>query len=68
MSSYIAIYNPMKESTFRNTEFEIINGEVLSFYGSIISVFILIPIVGSSIWILFVDQKKLEEDQFKDQF
>ena len=68
MSSYIATQKPIAESTFSDSSFELKNGEVLSFYGSIISILILVMILCSSIWIVFINYEKLDEIHFKIKF
>ena len=56
MSTYIAISTPIAETTFANEEFEVIDGEAVSFYGAILAVVPLIAIVCASGWLIFKTQ------------
>ena len=53
MASYIAVYAPIYETTFSNEEFDLLSGEVISFYSAFAMIPILVAALGASIWIIF---------------
>ena len=60
MSAYIALWEPIGETTFLNDEFDLLSGEVLSYWLAVITVPILIITLAASIWIIFKDPEELE--------
>ena len=65
MSSYIAVFKPIPESTFPNDEHDLMSGEVLSYWLAVSIIPIMILVVAASIWIIFKNPEDLEYIPFK---
>ena len=55
MAAYIAVWEPIPETTFPNDKVEVMSGEVISYWSAVFTIPIILITVAASGWIIFKD-------------